>query len=180
MPGAQCPPPPPYPCAFRPGHAHPPPLPAVCPRSAGLRPSPGPASPRAPPRPALGAPRARPRPAPRPAPAPARLPAPVPGAAASRVRVAADRPRAPCVGADGGGPGRSGRPPGAGGAGRGGEDRGTEERVQGRAVGAGRPGRRETAPAGNACRDGGSQVLTVWLHHPRPPQPRAPQIRALK
>ena len=55
---------------------------------------------------------------------------------------------------------------------RGGEDRGTEERVQGKAVGAGRPGNQETAPAGNARRDGGSHVLTVWLHHPRPPQRR--------
>ena len=52
--------------------------------------------------------------------------------------------------------------------GKGREDQGKEKRVKGRAVGAGRLGLRETAPARNTGRDEGSQVLMVRFPSPNP------------
>lgn len=68
--------------------------------------------------------------------------------------------------AGGGGTGASGCPPGAGGTGNRRPDRGAEKRVQGRKVGAGRLGLRETDPARNTRREEGSQVLRSWLPLP--------------
>lgn len=78
----------------------------------------------------LPAPRADPRtPDPAPSGALARLPAPVPGAAASRVRATPERPRATPLVAGGGGTWGFRGPPGASGASKGREDRGTKKRV---------------------------------------------------